>query len=109
MIGILKLTVEDILTDVREGSLVERPDLPAVEIAARLSDVYPGDQLVFNDRVEPCTVVETGVTSSGSGGKLTGVRVETSQGKRYLLSDEGNWYRGSLYRRKLEWVKIVSD
>ena len=102
-------SLNDILSNIRrESKIDERPELPADEIADRISTVDVGDEIYFNKWKSPYLVLETGVTSSGSGEDITGVKVRSSKGNEFVLSEKGDWYRDGHFRRDLWWVEVDS-
>lgn len=99
-------SVEDLLENVVEEEELDRPDMTPEEIASVLAEIDVGDELLFNDRKESYTVVEKGVTVQVLSKEITGVKVSSGR-SRTVLSSDGKWYRGSMYRRSLDWVEVV--
>jgi len=105
---IRKNSAEDLLQKANTRNTEERPELPSDEIANRLANVQEGDQILFNERKKPLTVIDTQVVSSGSGPDITGIKVISSQGNTYVLSENGDMYRsGYRFRRNLWWVEVL--
>lgn len=99
--------IDQLLTDVATGSrfedMDERRPMSAKEIAQVLETVEPGDELLFNERKEPLTVIAVDETMTGKA-TLTGVKLKSQRGKEYLLSKDGDAYLDPWNKRELKWV-----
>lgn len=101
-------SVEDLLQNAVEDEELDRPDMTPGEIASVLAEVEVGDELLFSGKQGgPYTVVEKEVTVQVNSEEISGVKVSSGRSSTVLSSD-GKWYRGSMYRRSLAWVEVVS-
>jgi hypothetical protein len=87
----------------------QRTEMDSMEIASILKDVEVGDQLLFNDRKQPLTVVNENATAETFSHEVTGVKVSSRRGKNMVLSRDGEWFVGSMYRRSLWWVDVLDE
>lgn len=83
----------------------DRYEMGPEDIADILATLEVGDRLLFNERKQPLTVVETESTITGKA-TLRGVELRSDRGKTYLLSEDGNHYLDPWNKRELRWVGI---
>lgn len=99
--------LEALLSNVTSRSRFEEIDnrepMSSEEIAQLLETVETGDELLFNEREEPLSVVAVDETMTGKA-TLTGVKLKSQGGKEYLLSNDGTTYLDPWNNRDLKWV-----
>lgn len=99
--------IEELLSNVATRSrfkeIDNREPMSAGEIAQLLETVETSDELLFNERKEPLSVVAIDETMTGKA-TLTGVKLKSQGGKEYLLSNDGTYYLDPWNKRDLKWV-----
>ncbi|WP_411964539.1 VRR-NUC domain-containing protein [Haloferax sp. YSMS24] len=83
----------------------ERPDMSQGEIAEIIDTVEIGDLVRFNDLKGYLEVTEMEATM-GHPKEVTGIKLEGSQNREYVLSKAGDWCTNGGYRKSLDWVEI---
>lgn len=90
-------------------SMSERQELPTEEIARRIATLEVGDKVVFNNRKKPVEVVDIDIPREVRGREEKGVEIATPSGNRYLLSETGEFFVEKDNRRKLKWLRRVTE
>lgn len=104
----IRNTTVDELLDSNEDEEDDPESMTQSQISDRLAVIEKGDRIRFNEFTTPLKVTGTDVTKEGKR-TLTGVEVKSVHGKRYVLSNEGDYYLDPWQPRRLTRVEIVDD